>query len=123
MSEHAQTLDLLARILEAVEKNHDATIQLAEALAGVRAVKVAKIETEKVIDKAKEPAAPAPTPEVPAPASAPEAAAPTYEDAKKVLMALPTDQAKAILKTLGVNRLSDLAVARFNEVIEAARHV
>jgi hypothetical protein len=61
MSEHAQLCDLIADLINEQKATTAAVTQLAESLAGIRTqAKAAKTETDKAIDKAKEPAAPAP---------------------------------------------------------------
>lgn len=122
MSEHAQLMDMQANILAAIEKNTDAVIKLAEALAGIRAkTEAAKVETTKAIEKAKTPpcaAHDAETAKVEAPAATGTV---TFDEAKKALMAIPTDRARAILKSLGVSKLSELDADRYADVVEACR--
>jgi len=136
LSEHDQTLDMLGNILTAIEKNHEATIQLAEALAGIRAVKTAKIEAIKAIDKAKEPEAPAeatPPQETAAPSSpaAPVASAPTTLDYKrdvsptmaKFLAAKGAPAVVEFLSKYGVKKGADLPADKLPEVLAAAKSV
>ena len=120
MSEHAQTLDMLARILAQLESNQSSIIAMAEALAGVRAATVAKVEAVKAIDKAKtEPAAPAPS-EAPAPASAPT----TYEDIRpvfsKLLAAKGAPVVVKILAQFGVKKGQDLPTDKLADALAAA---
>jgi hypothetical protein len=119
MSEHAQTLDMLARILAQLESNQSSIIAMAEALAGVRAATVAKVEAGKAIDKAKEPAAPAPS-EAPAPASAPT----TYEDIRpvfsKLLAAKGAPVVVKILASFGVKKGQDLPTDKLADALAAA---
>ena len=128
-------MDMLANILAAVEKQHDATIQLAEALAGVRAAKSAKVEAGKAIEKAKEPEAPAEvTPPLataePSPA-APVASAPTALDYKRdvsptMAKFLAAKGAPAVVEFLGkygVKKGADLPADKLPEVLAAAKSV
>ena len=134
MSEHEQLAGLLADILAATRDTNEGITKLAEAIAsGVRAAKgqiqEAKTTTDKVIKKAK--AAPAIEVETPAtplstepevtPAAAPAVTAPTYEQARDLIVGLERAKGVALLARFDAKRLSDVPAEKYAELIAAAK--
>lgn len=130
MSEHQQTLDMLARILDAVERTNEAVTRLAEAIAGARA----KLEADKAIGKAQAVAVEPPKTEAPKaqPVKAPppkaetpkaEAPAATYQDAANAVTRLAKakgrEAAVAVLQRFGATKLPDVPETRWGEVVAA----
>lgn len=132
MSEHQQTIELLANILDAIERNTVATIAFGEALAGVRnQVTAAKVETTKAIEKAasqktETPAdagekhqtvAGATTPVVSAPLEYKRDVAPTMA---RLLAAKGAPAVVSLLAGFGVKKGADLPADKLADALAAA---